>query len=379
MKDDFGNSLIKNLNKKMKEEMAFMIVDEDPVTDVKTFISTGCTALDTIISNSEIGGAPVGKIMEITGMEGTGKSLMAMHMMADTQKNGGLAVYIDSEHSLDTDFATRIGLDVKNNFIHVFPSCVEDVFTTINVISEELKKDEEEAKKNKTDPRYKFVIIVWDSIAATPTKLDRDAENPDPSSSIGVKARTLGKNIPMLLSTAWKKNIAFVFINQLRMKIGTMPGQDPFDAPGGKSIPYYSSVRIRLSSIGKLKISSTDSTVVGIQTRAKVIKNRFGPPHRTVDFPIYFTHGIDNEESIIDILEKNGKIKKINKGRNGSFFQFDGDTEEMKKREMKNRMITDSVTKQKAINLLHGCLIKNLEDPRKLELELDENTEDLNA
>lgn len=366
-------SVRKGINDKLKDDIAFIAI-EDSISDVDTFVSTGCTELDIKCANGPNGGIPITKITEITGQEGTGKSLMAMHIMANAQKMGGLAVYIDPEHGLNTDFARQIGLTVED-IIHVLPTSMEDVFITVNEICQHLEEEQVAAKKEKRDPEHKFVVVVWDSIAATPTKHDRDGENPDPSSSIGVKARILSKNIPMWLNYASKYKIGFVLVNQLRTMIGAMPGQDPWVSPGGKAVPFYSSLRIRLSSIGKLK--NKDKTVVGIKTRAKIVKNRFGPPHRIAQFPIYFTHGIDDEESLMEALTGNGLVKSSG-GRNGSMFHIKGDSKDTatKQFDFKLKMYTDQEFREKIKNVAYQNLVIAMTDPRMEELELSRDGDD---
>ena len=362
------DSMKKRINKRIKDEVAFVLM-EDSVSDVERWVSTGCRELDYKISNSPKGGIPIGKITEIAGLEGTGKSLMAMQIMANAQRDGGLAVYIDTEQGLNSDFAERVGLDISKGFIHVTSITVEDVFILINEISAELKDMEAEAKKKKVDPEYKFAVVIWDSVAATNPKADLIAENPDPTSTVALKPRILSKNVPLLLKTAWKQNIGFVFINQLRMIIGAMPGQDKYVSVGGKAIPYYSSLRIRLQSIGKMKDKS-DNSIYGIKTRATVKKTRFGPPLRKAEFPIYFSYGIDNEESVRDVLSKSGHIVRVSKGRNGVGYKLKGETEDCSLPELKHRMRFDKTTKDLIETYLSEVLVKDLKDPRLIELEV---------
>lgn len=370
---EFSKQLIERFNKKSNGEVAFLIEDGS-TTDVKGWIPTGSLPLDFIIANKKGGGIPIGKLSAIEGLESTGKSLMAMQIMANAQKMGGLAIYMDTEHALNIDFAERVGLDTKNNFIHLFPPTVEMAFTLIYELIDQLIKDEAAAKKEKRELPYKFVALIWDSVTATPTKLDLEAQNPDPSSSIGVKARALSKNMQTLVGMTGRHNLAIVFINQLRKKIGAMPLEDPWDIPGGKAIPFYSSLRIRLQSVGKIKIASTKQTV-GVKTKAKILKTRFGPAFREALFPIYFTHGIDDEESILDCLLENKKVVKVNGGQKGSLFYFKGDKEEGKinKREFKNTLMNDPKARAKACAFLEDVLVTDLTDPRKSDLETDES------
>lgn len=369
MSNEVGKELVKNLNKKMKDNVAFELEAEDgSISDVNLFIPTGCTELDYIIRNEPGGGIPVGKISTVSGLEATGKSLFAMQVMANAQKMGGFCVYLDTEQGLNTDFAKRVGLDWQNDFVHIKQISCEEVITVINETAELVHKKKKDAKEKKEKPEHEFAIIVWDSIAATPTKLDLESENPDPGSSIAVKPRILSKNMNMLLRNAQRQNIAFLFVNQLRERIGGMPGQDPHVEPGGKAVPFAASVRIRLQSIGKMKDS--DGDIFGVQTRAKVIKNRFGPPHRQAEFPIYFSYGIDDEESMVKVLTKHKKVESRPGGRNGTQYKFVGIDGEYNLIEFKRKIRNEPEFRKIADKFMEESLVKNLVDPRNIELEV---------
>lgn len=360
----------------MKDDVAMVFEDLDeldPITNVKTFIPTGCTELDYCITNGSGGGIPVSKITSIAGLEATGKSLFAMQVMANAQKMGGLCVYVDTEQGLNPDFAKRIGLDLTKNFIHMgkMVSC-EEVFIIIRTLCEQIHKDKIEAKKEKREPEHPFAIIVWDSIDSTPTNHDLTTENPDPTTQIAMKPRILSKNIKMLLKTAQREDVAFLFINQLRTNIGAAFGQDKYIEPGGKAVPYYASVRMRITSIGKMK--AADGDVHGINTRVKVIKNRFGPPHRSAEFPIYFSYGFDDEESIVNVLKKKDVIGHKKGGRNGTQYFFkDDENTTYNIVKFKSGIRSDPTMRAKAMKYMDEAMIKNLIDPRDLELEVVSN------
>ncbi len=351
--EDHSRNLEDILRKEFGKETVSMIEDGLP-TDVKLFISTGSTLLDLIISNKKDGGIPVGKITELYGHESTGKTLLAMQIAANTQKLGGLVIYIDPEHALNSDFAERVGLNLEKDFIHMTPSSMEKVFEALYKIFHWLDDLE---KKDKF--KYPCVSIFWDSIPATPAQEDLDKENPNPTANVGLMSRVLSKNLKQLLGVSGRKNVALVFLNQLRTKIGAMPGEDPYNTVGGKSLPYYASVRVRLSSTGKIKDKNDE--VIGITTRGEVKKTRFGPPHRKVDFEIYFTKGVDNIESLIGYGKKKGAIKSKNGGPKGTIFIVD--KEEFSKVELKSKIINDSMFKDKILTMIESSLIKNLEDP----------------
>lgn len=351
--EDHSKDLEDILRKEFGKETVSMIEDGLP-TDVKLFISTGSTLLDLIISNKKDGGIPVGKITELYGHESTGKTLLAMQIAANTQKLGGLVIYIDPEHALNSDFAERVGLNLEKDFIHMTPSSMEKVFEALYKIFHWLDDLE---KKDKF--KYPCVSIFWDSIPATPAQEDLDKENPNPTANVGLMSRVLSKNLKQLLGVSGRKNVALVFLNQLRTKIGAMPGEDPYNTVGGKSLPYYASVRVRLSSTGKIKDKNNE--VIGITTRGEVKKTRFGPPHRKVDFEIYFTKGVDNIESLIGYGKKKGAIKSKNGGPKGTIFIVD--KEEFSKVELKSRIVNDPMFKDKILTMIEASLIKNLEDP----------------
>ncbi len=289
-------TLIKELNHGAEEKMAWCLAtDQDNPTDVKEFISTGSTLLDYIICNRRNGGVPVGKLTEIVGEEASGKSLLVTQILANTQKKGGLAVYIDEENALNPEFATRVGLDMAK-LVYLQCGSVESVGETIEkVITLARAKD-----------LKKIVTIVWDSVAATPPKAELEGDY-DPNSRVGLQAKAIAKMMRKLTQTVGKERITLVFTNQMKVKIGVMFG-DPMGTPGGKAIPYHASIRIRLFRSTELK--EEDKTVFAIHTRAKIIKGRLGPPLRTCEFDIHFANGIDDNSSIRDYLHAIGKIEK---------------------------------------------------------------------
>ena len=366
----FLDDLEDTLKKELKEEVTFLFEDGD-ASDVKYFVSTGSTLLDYIISNRRKGGIPVGKITEISGLEGTGKSLLAMQICAEAVKMGGSAAFIDTEHAFSAEFAARVGLEEGSNFRVIRPSSVEGVFETLFKIVHSL---DEKKKSKETD--IPFFVFVWDSVAQTPCKADLDTENTDPTATVGLKPRILSKNIATLLGSVGRKNVASVFLNQLRMNIGARPGQDKWVTPGGKAIPFASSVRVRLANAGKVK---EKDAIRGINVKAKCVKTRFGPPYRECNFPLYFTHGVDDWESIIDILSNHDKVIKQKGGRYGMMYRFADDPVEAKlpKLEFKKKLKTDSNLAEKAKKLLEEVMAVDLFDPdnAKIEIIVDDNAE----
>lgn len=293
-------ALIKDFNKDGAEKLAWSLAfDEDNPTDVKEFISTGSTLLDYIMTNRRNGGGPVGKLVEFSGEEASGKSLICAHMIAECQRRGGIAVYIDVENSANPDFLQRLGVDLKK-LVYLQPQTVEEVGEAI----------EKTIVMTRTKAKNRLVLIIWDSIAATPTKMELDGNFELNMNSQLEKSKVISKMMRKLTQIWGKERIAMVFTNQLKTKIGVMYG-DPLTTPGGKGVPFHASIRVRLTKSTELKNEKTGE-VIGIRTLAKVIKNRFGPPLRKCEFNIMFADGIDDVGSWFTRLHEAGEIEKSN-------------------------------------------------------------------
>jgi recombination protein RecA len=292
--------LIKALNKDGAEKAAWCLAtDSDNPTDVKDFISTGNLLLDYIIRNAPDGGVPVGKITEFVGEEATGKSLLIVHVLAETQRRGGLAVLIDEENALNPEFAARVGLDLKKL---VYLQC-----GTVEAVGEAIEKVITLARSKDVK---RFITVAWDSVAGTPTRMELEGTLDVNMNSQLEKSKVLAIMMRKLTRTVGVDRITMVFTNQMKTKIGVMFG-DPMGTPGGKAIPYHASVRVRLKRAGELKDPRSGSDdVVGIHTRAKVIKNRLGPPLRVCEFDIHFSNGVDNVSSWLPYLHSVGEIEK---------------------------------------------------------------------
>jgi len=258
--------LIKEFNKDEEKtgKMAWNLsTDLDNPTEVKEWISTGSTLLDYDISNRRGGGIPVGKLTEISGEEASGKSLLAAHIIANTQKRGGLAVLADTENAYNPDFGRQIGVD-NDKLVYLQPRTIEEVGEAIEkviILAKQKAKD-------------KLVTIIWDSVAGTPSQAEIEGSY-DPNDRIGVTAKALAKMMRKLTQVWGKERICMVFTNQLKTKIGVMYG-DPMTTPGGKAIPYHSSVRIRLtrSTLDKDETGDDQLEALGVNTNCKVVKNR---------------------------------------------------------------------------------------------------------
>lgn len=294
--DSIIKYLVKEINKDSAEPMAYLLTEPNP-TEVKDFISTGSTLLDYIISNRPNGGIPVGKLTEIVGEEASGKSLLCAHIIANTQKKGGIAIYLDTESAANPDFMKRLGVDISK-LVYLQPGSIEECYEAIE------KTMVMARAKNTTCP----ITIIWDSTAASPPKAELEGDY-DPNSRIGLAAKAHAKGMRKLtLNVAFDK-VTLVFTNHLKVKIGVMFG-DPMTTSGGKAIPYHASVRIRLTKSTELKDEKNDKEVFGIHTYAKVFKNRLGPPMRKCAFDILFAHGVDDASSVREYLWERGIITK---------------------------------------------------------------------
>jgi len=293
--DDLASVMADSLNKKFKASnykvAYFLEGDEDSPCNVDEWISTGSTMVDLAISNRPNGGFPVGRITEITGLEASGKSLLAAHALVSTQKKDGLAVYIDTENAVSREFLEAIGLDLEK-MLYVPLETIEDIFESIETIVESVRK----ASKKR------LVTIVVDSIMGASTKVEM-AGDYDKDGWATTKAILLSKAMRKITNMIGRERVCLIFTNQLRTRLGVSFG-DPWTTAGGKAVAFHSSVRLRLKSVGqiKLKVEGRDE-ILGMQTRCQVIKNRMGPPLRSVDYDIYFDSGIDDYGSWLEVMK----------------------------------------------------------------------------
>jgi len=295
-KDSLANSLAEELNKKYKGgKIAFFLNDESTPTDVKDFISTGSSMLDLAISNRPDGGIAVGRITEINGLESSGKSLLGAHLLAETQKKGGVAVYIDTETSVSHDFLQCIGVDL-GSMLYVHLETVEDIFETIEQIVTKIRESDKD----------KLVTILVDSLAAASTKVEMEADYEKDGWATS-KAIVISKAMRKITQMIGRERIALVFTNQLRQKLGVMFG-DPWTTSGGKALPFHASTRLRLKNLGQLKDSKKN--VIGMKCRAQVVKNRLGPPLRHADYIMYFDSGIDDYGSWLTVMKDHKLLKQ---------------------------------------------------------------------
>lgn len=293
--DDLASLLAESLNKQAKDQkVAFFLDGGDSPTDVSDWVSTGASMLDVAISNRPYGGFPVGRIAEITGLEQSGKSLVSAHLLAETQKKGGVAVLIDTENAVSREFLEVIGVDVSK-LLYVAAETVEQCFEYTETIIEKVRV----ASKDK------LVTIVVDSVAAASTEKEMDADYGKDGYATD-KAIIISKAMRKITNLIGRQKITLVFTNQLRQKMNAMPFSDPWTTSGGKAIAFHASVRLRLKGMGsiKAKVNGTDR-IVGIKVRAQVVKNRMGPPLRHADFEIMFDRGIDNYGAWLAVMKEN--------------------------------------------------------------------------
>jgi len=297
LEDSLAKTLAESINKQFKGQnyktAFFLDGDQDAPTNVNEWVSSGCSMLDLAISNKPNGGFPVGRITEITGLEASGKSLLAAHTLAETQKKGGLGVFIDTESATSSEFLHAIGVDLKS-MLYVPMETVEEIFETIETIVENVRKSEKD----------RLVTIVVDSIMGASTKIEMAAEY-DKDGYATSKSIILSKAMRKVTNWIARERICLIFTNQLRTKLGVSFG-DPWTTAGGKALPFHASVRLRLKSMGQIKVPKTSNTqeqVVGIKTRVTIVKNRMGPPHRKIDYDIYFDSGIDNYGGWLNIMK----------------------------------------------------------------------------
>jgi recombination protein RecA len=296
---DLADILAGELNKQSKDQkVAFFLNEDEAPTNVDGWISTGCAMLDVAVSNRPYGGLPVGRITEITGLEQSGKSLVSAHLLAETQKQGGVAVLIDTETAVSRDFLEAIGVDVSK-LLYVSADSVEQIFDFTETIIEKVRETSKD----------KIVTIVVDSVAAASTTNELAADYKKDGYATD-KAIIISKAMRKITNMIGRQKISLIFTNQLRQKMNAMFG-DPWTTSGGKALAFHASVRLRLKNMGQIKMKQGgQDRTVGMKVRCQVVKNRMGPPLRAADFEIFFDRGIDNYGSWLKVMKENSLVKQ---------------------------------------------------------------------
>lgn len=256
-------------------------------------IPTGSIALDLALV---VGGVPRGRVIEIFGPESSGKSTLALHIIAETQKKGGVGAFIDAEHALDPDYGKKIGVNV-NDLLISQPDSGEQALQIVETL----------VRSGEVD------VIAVDSVAALTPKTEIEGEMDE--QQIGLQARLMSKALRKLTGIVSKTKTSIIFLNQTRMKIGIMFG-NPITTPGGMALKFYSSVRIELKRTAQIK---KGEQIIGSRIKAKVVKNKVGPPFKAAEFDIYYNEGISKAADLINIGQTTGIIKK-----SGSWYEFNG-------------------------------------------------------
>lgn len=298
--DTMMSSLIRDINKEFGTRIAYNLSEMDAPTVVKRWIDTGSIQLNYAIRNAMDGGYPEGRIIEISGLPSSGKSHLAYHAAAIAQSLGGLVVYIDTENATPISKLSDMGIDVRRRFVYCDSHCTEEVFS---IIESTITKAKQIIEKNVP------ILVIWDSIAATSPKAELDGEYDQ--NSIGLQARAISKGMRKITGVIGQNNVTLLCINQIRDAIGVLHG-DPTVTPGGKAIPFHSSVRIRLGSGNQVK--DKNGNPIGIHTTVTIKKNKVAAPFRKCEFDIIFGKGIVEDEYLFDEVRShckaNGPIKR---------------------------------------------------------------------
>ena len=296
---------------------SIMHLDQDQPLAFNKSISTGCLSLDVALG---VGGVPKGRVIELYGPESSGKTTLALHIIAEAQKAGGYAAFIDAEHALDPVWAEKLGVNIKELLVSQ-PDHGEQALEITETLVRSGALD----------------IIVVDSAAALVPRAELEGDMGD--THVGLQARLMSQALRKLTGTVSKSGTAVLFINQIREKIGVVYG-NPETTPGGRALKFYTSVRMEIRRVTTIK-DGTDA--VGNRTRVKVVKNKMAPPFKQTEFDIMYNQGISYEGDIIDLALKAEIIQKM-----GSWFSY-GDDKIGQGRENAKQFLIDNKKERKEI------------------------------
>ena len=318
-----------------------MRLGDDNVDHSIQAISTGSIGLDSALG---IGGLPRGRVVEIYGPESSGKTTLTLQVIAECQKTGGTAAFIDAEHALDPAYAQKIGVNTEELLVSQ-PDSGEDALEITDMLVGSSAID----------------LIVIDSVAALTPKAEIKGEMGQ--SHVGLQARLMSQALRKLAASIKKTNTLVIFINQIRMKIGIMFGS-PETTTGGRALKFYASVRLDIRRIGAIK---KGDEIVGNQTRVKVVKNKVSPPFKLAEFEILYGHGISVEGEIIDLGVQNGLIQK-----SGSWYSYQGERIGQGKDNARNFLLENESVSNELKDNIRQIMLPDSEDAEDNETSEDD-------
>ncbi|QKT05206.1 recombinase RecA [Mycoplasma sp. OR1901] len=314
-------NIINIIEKKYGKE-TIMFLGDVPEIDLETFHS-GSYILDNLLGGF---GYPKGRIIEIYGPESSGKTTLTLHAIAEVQKQGGLAAFIDAEHSIDPSFAQKIGVDT-DQLILSQPDSGEQALDIVDIL----------VKSGKID------LIVVDSVAALVPESELNGEMSD--QQIGAQARLMSKALRKITANSNKNKTTIIFINQIREKVGVIFGS-PETTPGGRALKFYSSIRVEVRK-GSPIVENKD--IIGAEIKLKVVKNKIAPPYKNAQTEFFFDSGIDKLNELVDMGELLGKFTK-----KGAWYYVDGNSVAQGKKNMKEYLKENTELQQEIINSLRN-------------------------